>query len=76
MCNQMQSFLITNHLLLLVTPRKSLIATQDNRISDEEQQAASVRFFETQLPQAKRAQITPAVTHTNNLQQQTLFNIW
>ena len=76
MCNQMQSFLITNGPLLPVTLKDRPVATKDNCISNEEQQAASVRFFGTQLTPAKRAQITPTVAHTDNLQQRTLFIIW
>ena len=53
MQNQMQAFLITDGPLLPVSPRNRPIATQENRISDEEQQAASVRFFGTQLPPTK-----------------------
>ena len=37
MCNQMQSFLITNGPLLPITPRKRPVAIQDNCIYDEEQ---------------------------------------
>mmetsp|Transcript_46473 Transcript_46473/g.51810 ORF Transcript_46473/g.51810 Transcript_46473/m.51810 type:complete len:195 (+) Transcript_46473:764-1348(+) len=45
MRNQMQSFLITNSPLLPVIPRKRPVAIQNNRFSDEEQEAAAVRFF-------------------------------
>ena len=72
----MQAFLITDGPLLHALPCDRPIATQDNRISDKEQQAASVRFFETHLPPAKRARISSRVTHTINLQQRTLFNSW
>ena len=76
MRNQMQAFLITDGPLLPVPPRNRPIATQDNRISDKEQQAASVRLCGTQLPPAKRARVSPTETHTDNLQQRTLFNSW
>ena len=76
MRNQMQAFLITDSPLLPVPPHERPIATQENRISDKEQQAASVRFFGTHLPPAKRAQVSSRVIHTNNLQQRTLFNSW
>ena len=76
MRNQMQAFLITNGPLTPIPPCERPMPTQDNRISDKEQQAASVRFVGTQLPTAKRARITSTVTHTDNLQQRTLFNIW
>ena len=68
MRNQMQSFLITNGPLLPIIPRKRPVGIQNNCISDEEQQAAVVWFFG---PPAKRARVTPTVTTTDNLQQQT-----
>ena len=72
MRNQMQSSLITNGPLLPIIPRKRPVAFQDNRISDEEQHVAAVRFFG---PPAKRARVTHTVTTTDNLQQQT-FTVW
>ena len=76
MRNQMQAFLITDRPLLPAPPCDRPIVTQENRISDEEQQAASVRFFGTQLPPTKRARVSSSVTNTANFQQQTLFNSW
>ena len=70
MRNQMQSFLITNGPLLPIILWKRLVATQGNRISNEEQYPAVIRFFG---PPAKRAGVTPTVTTTNNLLQRTLF---
>ena len=72
--NQMQSFRIINGPLLPIIPRKRSIAIQNNRISNKEQHAAAIRFFG---PLAKRAaRVTPAVTTTDNLLQQTLFTVW
>ena len=71
--NQMEAFLITNGPFLPVPPRKRPVATQDNRISNEDQQAASVQFFGTQLPAPKRARITTTVAQTPLLQQQIRF---
>ena len=68
--NQMQAFLITAGPFIPILPRKRPIATQNNRITDEEQHAAVVHFFG---PPAKRARATPPVITTDNLQQQTLF---
>ena len=68
--NQIHSFLITVGQFIPILPRKRPIATQHNRITGEEQHAASVHFFG---PLAKRASVTPPVTTTDNLQQQTLF---
>ena len=76
MRNQMQAFLITDGPLLPAPPRDRPIATQENRISDKEQQAASVRFFGTQLPPTKRARVSSSMTQTANFQQRTLFNSW
>ena len=68
--NQMHSFLITDGPFIPILPRERPVATQNNRITDEEQHAATVRFFG---PPAKRARVTPPVATTDNLQQQTLF---
>ena len=76
MQNQMQAFLITDGPLLPVPSRDRPITTQENGISDEEQQAASVRFFGTQLPPTKRARVASSVTNNANYQQRTLFNSW
>ena len=76
MRNQMQAFLITDGPHLPIPPRNRPIATQENHISDVDQQAASVRFFGTQLPPTKRARVASSVTNTANFQQQTLFNSW
>ena len=74
MHNQMQSFLITDGPLIPIIPWDRPVATQDNRISDEEQHVATIRFFGQ--PAAKRAQVTPSATTTNTLLQQTLFTAW
>ena len=74
--NQMQTFLITDSPLVPTIPRDRPVATQDNRITKEEQLAASIQFFGESV--AKRARITPSAS-TNNLQQRTLFtarNLW
>ena len=44
--NQMQTFLITDGPLIPTIPRDRPVATQDNRISDKEQHAASIQFLE------------------------------
>ena len=71
--NQMHSYLITDGPFIPILPRERPVATQNNRISDEEQHAATDFFFG---PPAKRARVTPPVTTTDNLQQQTLFAAW
>ena len=71
--NQMHSFLTTVGPFISILPRKRLIATQHNCITDEEQHATSVHFFG---PPAKHARVTPPVTTTDNHQQQTLFATW
>ena len=76
MRTQMQAFLITNGPLLPVPPRERPIATQDNRITAAEQEAASVRFFGNKPRPTKRARGAPSVTTTDNYQQRTLFNSW
>ena len=76
MRNQMQAFLITDGPLLPAPPRDRPIATQDNRISDKEQQTASIWSFRTRLPPVKQSRVSPTETHTDNLQQQTLTNSW
>ena len=72
----MQAFLITDGPLLPVPPRDRPIATQENRISVADQQAASVRHFGIQLRPKKRARVASIVTDTENYQQRTLFNSW
>ena len=64
--NQMHSFLITDSPFIPILPRERSIATQNNRITDEEQHTAAVHFFG---PPAKRARVTSLVTTTDNLQQ-------
>ena len=68
--NQMHSFLITDGPFIPILPRERLVATQNNRITDEEQHATAVNFFGQPT---KRARVTPPVTTTINFQQQTLF---
>ena len=60
--NQMHSFLITVGPFIPILHRKRPIATQHNRITDEEQHATSVHFFG---PPAKRARVTLPVTTTD-----------
>ena len=43
--NQMQTFLITDGPLVPITPRDRPVATQDNRITNEDQLAASIQCF-------------------------------
>ena len=70
----MQTFLITDGPLVPITLRDQPIATQDNRITKEDQLAASIRFFRE--PTAKRAQVTSSVPTATNLLQRTLFGVW
>ena len=63
MRNQMQTFLTTDGPLVPTTTRERPVATQDNRISNKEQLAASIRFFGE--PAAKRARITPNASTSN-----------
>ena len=70
----MQTFLITDGPLIPTIPRDRPVATQDNRITKEDQLAASIRFFGE--PTAKRAQVTSSATTTTNLLQRTLFGVW
>ena len=72
--NQVQSFLITDSPLIPIIPRDRPAATQDNRISHEEQHTAAIRFFGQ--PAAKHARVTPSAITTNTLLQQTLFTVW
>ena len=76
MRTQMQAFLTTDGPFLPVPPRDRPIATQEHRISVEDQQAASVRHFGIELRPKKRARVTSTVTDTENYQQRTLFNSW
>ena len=47
--NQIQEYLLTNGPLVSVPARRRPIAIQDNRISEEAQQAATAKFFGTTL---------------------------
>ena len=76
MRTQMQAFLTTDGPLLSIPPRDRPIATQEHRISVEDQQAASIRHFGIKLRPKKRARVTSIVTDTENYQQRTLFNSW
>ena len=67
MRNQMQSFLITNSLLIPIIPWDRPVAIQDNRISDKEQHTAAIRFFGQ--PAVKRTQVTPNATTTKTFLQ-------
>ena len=69
--NQMQAFLITAGPFIPIPPWDRPVAVQDNRITDEAQHRAAIKFFG---PPAQRAIVTPSVTTTDNLQQQTLFD--
>ena len=68
--NQMQTFLITDGPLIPTIPRDRPVVTQDNRITKEDQLAASIRFFGA--PAARRDQVTPSATTASTLLQQTL----
>ena len=70
-CNQMQAFLNIADPFVPTPQRDRPVAVQDNRITDEAQRHAAINFFG---PPAKRARVTPIVTTTDNLQQQTLFD--
>ena len=79
MRNQMQAFLITYGPLLPVPSCKRPIATQDNCISEEEEQAAITQFLEPNYLQ--QSVLGPlllwlVLISTDNLQQQTLFKTW
>ena len=76
MRTQMQAFLITDGPLLPVPPRERPIATQENRITDADQEAASVKFFGNKPRPKKRARGAPSATTTDNYHQRTLFNSW
>ena len=67
----MQAFLNTAGPFIPIPPQYRPVAVQDNRITDKAQHRAAIKFFG---PPARRAIVTPAVTTTNNLQQQTLFD--
>ena len=69
--NQMQAFLNTTGPFVPIPPRDRPVAVQNNRITDEAQRRAAINFFG---PPAKRTRVTPTVTTTDNLQQQTLFD--
>ena len=68
--NQMQAFLITNGPFLPIPKRDRAVATQDNCITNEEQRAAAIQFFE---PPTTRTRVTPSVTTASTLLQRTLF---
>ena len=69
--NQMQAFLNIAGPFVPTPQRDRPVAVQDNRITDEAQRRAAINFFG---PPAKRARVTPRVTTTDNLRQQTLFD--
>ena len=69
--NQMQAFLNITGPFVPVPPRDRPVAVQNNRITDEAQRRAAINFFG---PPAQRTRVTPSVTTTDNLQQQTLFD--
>ena len=68
--NQMQTFLITDGPLIPTIPRDRPVATQDNRINEEDQLVTSIRFFGE--PTAKRARVTSSATTTTNLPEVTI----
>ena len=70
--NQMQAFLQITGPFIPPPSRKRPVAVQDNRITNEAQHRAAVNFFGP--PAAKRARVTPTVTTTDTLRQQTLFD--
>ena len=67
----MQTFLITDGPLIPTIPQDRPVPTQDNRITKEDQLAASIRF--SRKPVARRNQVTPSATTASTLLQQTLF---
>ena len=69
--NQIQAFLGITSPFIPPPPRRRPVAVQDNRITDEAQHRAAINFFG---PKAKRARVTPTVTTTDTLRQQTLFD--
>ena len=71
--NHIHSYLITDGQYIPILPRKRPIATQNNRSTDEEQHPTAIYSFGLPVNHAK---ITPPVTTTYNLQQQTMFAVW
>ena len=69
--NQIQAFLGITGPFITPPPRRRPVAVQDNRITDEAQHRAAINFFG---PPTKRARVTPSVTTTDTLRQQTLFD--
>ena len=69
--NQMQAFLNTAGPFVSIPPRDRSVAVQNNRITDEAQRRAAIKFFG---PPARPTRVTSLVTATDNLQQQTLFD--
>ena len=68
--NQMQTFLGITGPFLPSPKRDRPVATQDNRITNEEQHAAAVQFFG---PPTKRTRVTPSVATASTLLQRTMF---
>ena len=68
--NQMQAFLTTSGPFLPIPQRERPVATQDNRITNEEQRAAAIHFFG---PPTTRTRVTPSVTTASTLLQRTLL---
>ena len=73
--NQMQEFLLKNGPFLPVPPHQTIIATQDNQITDEDQQAATARCFGTLLITATAILGVVTAPLSHNYRQQTLFTV-
>ena len=69
--NQMQAFLNPAGPFVSIPPRDRPVAVQNNHITNEAQRRAATKFFGAPT---WRTRVTPTVTTTDNLQQQTLFD--
>ena len=66
----------TNIPLLPGPQHQNLITTQDNQITEEDQQAATTYYFGIQLVSATAVLGAITAARSTNYKQQTLFNIW
>ena len=69
--NQIKAFLGITGPFLPRPKRDRPVATQDNRITNEEQHAAAVHHFGPR--RSKRTRVTPIVTTVSKLIQRTMF---
>ena len=69
--NQIKAFLGITGPFLPRPKRDRPVATQDNRITNEEQHAAAVHHFGPRHP--KRIRVTPSVATASTLLQRTMF---